>query len=223
MGKLNYRAMIMIAGVFTFLLVVLFAPADQSAFWNSLALGGLMVLFWIFEVLPIYVTALFPFVLAVPLGVLDSTLLAESYGHRLVFLFFGGFVLSLALEKWDVHKQIAETIVHYVGTSKARLLFGFLMATGLLSMWISNTATTLMMLPMALAVIQGSENQKLTIPLLLGIAFAANVGGIGTPIGTPPNLVMTSPIANLKHWSMLLVTKKTLGKLKKKYPRKKPR
>lgn len=98
MGRLNYRAMIMIAGVFTFLLVVLFAPADKAAYWNSLALGGLMVLFWIFEVLPIYVTALFPFVLAVPLGVLDSTLLAESYGHRLVFLFFGGFVLSLALE-----------------------------------------------------------------------------------------------------------------------------
>ena len=193
MGKLNYRAMIMIAGVFTFLLVVLFAPADQSVYWNSLALGGLMVLFWIFEVLPIYVTALFPFVLAVPLGVLDSTLLAESYGHRLVFLFFGGFVLSLALEKWDVHKQIAETIVHYVGTSKARLLFGFLMATGLLSMWISNTATALMMLPMALAVIKNIDVEKRSrfpLYLLLTIAYGASLGGMATLVGSPPNATM---------------------------------
>jgi sodium-dependent dicarboxylate transporter 2/3/5 len=99
----------------------------------------------------------------------------------------------LALEKWDVHKQIAETIVHYVGTSKARLLFGFLMATGLLSMWISNTATALMMLPMALAVIKNIDVEKRSrfpLYLLLTIAYGASLGGMATLVGSPPNATM---------------------------------
>ena len=88
-----------------------------------------MGVFWLFELLPIYVTALFPFVLGIPLGVLDSTDLTSAYGHKYIYLFFGGFVISVALEKWDDHKQIAAGILNIVGTSKTRVLFGFLITT----------------------------------------------------------------------------------------------
>lgn len=193
--KLNFKTMLMVAGLFVFGLIVLFAPENESSFWNAVALGGLMVFFWIFELLPIYVTALFPLVLAVPLGVLNPEQMAGQYGHRMVYLFFGGFVLSLALEKWDVHKQIAQGIIRIVGTSKARILLGFLIATGLLSMWISNTATALMMLPMAMAVIHGlpiQKNSKFPLYLLLAIAYGASLGGMATLVGTPPNGAMLS-------------------------------
>lgn len=193
LGKLNYKSMLLIGGFFIFLLSLLFAPADKPEQWNTVALVALMVFFWIFEVIPIYVTALFPFVLAVPLGVLDSSMLAASYGDRMVFLFLGGFILSLALEKWDVHKQIAETIVRLMGTSKPRLILGFLIATGFLSMWISNTATALMMLPMAMSVISNLETErksKFPLFLLLSVAYGASLGGMATLVGSPTNAAM---------------------------------
>lgn len=195
MEKLNFKNMLIVTGLFVFGAIVLFAPTEDAKFWNAIALGGLMVFFWIFELLPIYVTALFPLLLAVPLKVLDPTQLAESFGHRMVYLFFGGFVLSLALEKWDVHKQIAQAIIRMVGTSKARILLGFLLATGILSMWISNTATALMMLPMASAVIHGlpsKKGSKFPLYLLLAIAYGASLGGMATLVGTPPNGAMLS-------------------------------
>src|SRR5690606_34364236 len=108
---------------------------------------------WISEVIPIYLTALFPFIFAVPLGLIDAQGLSKAYGNTMVYLFLGGFILALALEKWDIHTQIAKRILKVVGNSKPRVLLGFLISTCLLSMWISNTATALMMLPMALAVI----------------------------------------------------------------------
>jgi solute carrier family 13 (sodium-dependent dicarboxylate transporter), member 2/3/5 len=175
--------------------MVLFSPfgAVGDNYWNAVALGGLMVLFWIFEVIPIYVTALLPLVLAIPLGVLTTEDLAAQYGNRMVFLFFGGFVLSLALEKWDVHKRIAEAIIRLVGKSPSRLILGFLLATALLSMWISNTATALMMLPMATAVIHSAMLEKTSrVPLflMLAIAYGASLGGMATIVGSPPNTAM---------------------------------
>lgn len=167
----------------------------KDLFWNSVGLGGLMVIFWIFELIPIYVTALFPFVLAVPLGVLDKEQLAASYGSSNVFLFFGGFVLALALEKWDVHKRVAHGILHIVGTSKTRILLGFLLSTCLLSMWISNTATALMMLPMATAItsnLRSEKKSRFPLFLLLSVAYAASIGGMATLVGSPPNTQMAS-------------------------------
>ena len=194
MEKLNYKRMIIAMGLFIFVSILFLTPKDEHAtFWYAIAVGILMVLFWLFEVVPIYITALFPFVLALPLGVLDSTHLTAAYGHKYIYLFFGGFVLSLALEKWDVHKQIAEAIIRVVGTSKARILLGFLLSTGLLSMWISNTATALMMLPMALAVLSKVENKgrsKFSVFLLLAVAYGASVGGMATLVGSPPNILM---------------------------------
>lgn len=184
--------------VFAFTLLVI--PHDENAtFWYALAVAGLMIIYWLFEVVSIYVTALFPFIFAIPLGVLEPSDLSAAYGHKYIYLFFGGFVLSLALEKWEVHKQIAEGIVRIVGTSKTKILFGFLTATALLSMWISNTATALMMLPMAMAVISNmSHRKKSKFPkyLLLAIAYGASVGGMATLVGSPPNILMAGLIEN---------------------------
>lgn len=182
-------------GVFLFVMI-LFLTGGKSTFWNAIALGGLMIFFWIFEVISIYVTALFPLILAVPLGLLESSDLASAYGNGNVYLFFGGFVLALGLEKWKVHEQIARRIVSVVGDSKPRILLGFLLSTGLLSMWISNTATALMMLPMAIAIINAMpvahQKSKFSLFLLLSIAYAASIGGMATLVGSPPNTQMAS-------------------------------
>lgn len=170
----------------------------KDIFWNSIALGGLMIYFWVFEVIPIYITALFPLIFAIPLGVLEKSDLATSYGDSNVYLFFGGFLLALGLEKWNVHQQIAKGILKIVGNSKPRILLGFLFSTGLLSMWISNTATALMMLPMAMAIIDAlpahQRKGKFAIFLLLSVAYAASIGGVGTLIGSPPNVQMASTL-----------------------------
>ncbi|MEJ2130368.1 MAG: SLC13 family permease, partial [Gammaproteobacteria bacterium] len=115
---------------------------------------------------------------------------SQAYGNSLVLLLLGGFILSTAMERSGAHRRIALAMVRlFGGTSSRRLVFGFMSAAAMLSMWISNTATTLMLLPVALAVLEKAEDPKLATPLLLGIAYAASLGGIGTPIGTPPNLV----------------------------------
>lgn len=191
----NWKSLILGFGLFLSAIVVLLT-GGKDVLWNSVALGGLMIYLWVFEVIPIYVTALLPLVLAVPLGILDGTDLAKAYGNSNVYLFFGGFVLALALEKWNIHEQVARGIIHLVGKSKTRILLGFLLATGLLSMWISNTATALMMLPMATAVIHAlpktESHSKFPLYLLLSVAYAASVGGMGTLVGSPPNVQMAS-------------------------------
>lgn len=170
------------------------ASGGQDLFVNSLSMGGLMVFFWITEVIPIYVTALIPFVVGVPLGILNTSQLALAYGDKNVFLFLGGFLLALALEKWDVHKQVARAIIKAIGYSKPRILLGFILSTALLSMWISNTATALMMLPMAMAVLsampKGEKSDRFPLFLMLGVAYSASVGGMGTLVGSPPNIQM---------------------------------
>ncbi len=192
MGALDVKRLLTGFSLFSCILIIFFT-GGKDAFWNSIAVGGLMVFFWLFELLPIYVTALFPFVLGIPLGVLDSTDLTSAYGHKYIYLFFGGFVLSVALEKWDVHKQIAEGIIDTVGTSKSRVLLGFLLTTMILSMWISNTATSLMMLPMAMAItsnVKFRKDSRFPILLLLSIAYGASIGGMSTLVGSPPNIAM---------------------------------
>ena len=196
--------------VFQELLLWLAPGISFLAGWLSNEFGGLSVpacltlgialwtaLWWIFEVIPIPVASLVPLALLPLVGVLTPLQVAQKYGHPLVLLLLGGFLLSKAMEKSGAHRRIALLLVHACPKGDKFLLLGFMLATALLSMWISNTATTLMMLPIALAVIQGSEDNRLTIPLLLGIAYSANVGGIATPIGTPPNLVMIGAYRDL--------------------------
>ena len=171
----------------------------------TLGITVLCVIWWIFETLPIPVTSIVPLAVFPMLGVLTMQKTSASYGHPLVLLLLGGFILSTAMEKSGAHRRLALTMVRLFGGSGSdsgapssgrgyltpgrRLVFGFMAASALLSMWISNTATTLMLLPVALAVLERSEDPDLPIPLLLGIAYGASVGGIGTPIGTPPNVV----------------------------------
>ena len=154
------------------------------------SLTMLCALWWVFEPIPIPATSLIPLGVFPLLGVLDSKQVAESYGSSLILLLFGGFLISKAMEKSGTHRRLALSMLNLFGANSYRkLIFGFMAATALLSMWISNTATTLMMLPIALAVVEPSKNPKLAITILFAIAFSANIGGLGTPIGTPPNII----------------------------------
>jgi len=151
----------------------------------------LCVVWWVFEPIPIPVTSLLPLAILPLLGVLTPAEVGQAYGSPLILLLLGGFLLSKAMEHSGAHRRIALGMVRLFGASSGRrLVLGFMVAAAVLSMWISNTATTLMLLPVALAVLDATDDkQKLAVPLLLGVAYAASVGGIGTPIGTPPNLI----------------------------------
>jgi len=171
----------------TILLTMAGWPTDRAL---TLGITLLTATWWIFEPIPIPATSLIPLSLFPTLGILTANQVGQSYGSPLILLLLGGFILSTALAKNNAHRRIALGMVRLFGRgSKKGLVFGFMAASALLSMWISNTATTLMLLPVALAILESSGDKKLTVPLLLGIAYAASVGGIGTPIGTPPNLV----------------------------------
>lgn len=192
---MNWKSIFTIIGVLAFFFILL-VTGGTSTFWNAIALGGLMVFLWLLEAIPIYLTALLPLVLAIPLGVLTPSDLAAAYGNSNVYLFLGGFLLALGLEKWKVHEQIAHVILSLVGGSKPRILLGFILSTGLLSMWISNTATTLMMLPMAMAIIHSlperQKQSKFSLFLILSVAYAASIGGMATLVGTPTNTQMAA-------------------------------
>jgi sodium-dependent dicarboxylate transporter 2/3/5 len=151
----------------------------------------LCIIWWIFEPVPIPVTSLLPLAILPLLGVLTPSEVGEAYGSPLILLLLGGFLLSKAMEHSGAHRRIALGMVAVFGVSSGRrLVMGFMSAAAVLSMWISNTATALMLLPVALAVLDAVDDKsRLAPPLLLGIAYAANIGGLGTPIGTPPNLI----------------------------------
>ncbi|MEJ2534636.1 MAG: SLC13 family permease [Gammaproteobacteria bacterium] len=160
------------------------------------AITLLCAAWWIFEPVPIPFTSLLPLALFPMLGILTPAQVGQSYGSPLILLLLGGFMISEALADSGAHRRIALYMVHLFGGNSARaLVLGFMTASAVLSMWISNTATTLMLLPVALAVIS-SSSERLALPLLLGIAYAASIGGLGTPIGTPPNLVFMQVYAD---------------------------
>ena len=156
----------------------------------TVAVTACCALWWIFEPVPPPITALLPLALFPVFGVLEGRQVAESYGHPLILLLAGGFMISRALEASGAHRRLALGMVRLFGGRSGRsLVFGFIAAAGLVSMWISNTATTLMLLPVAMAVLQHYPDDRLKVPLVLAIAYAASIGGLGTPIGSPPNLV----------------------------------
>jgi sodium-dependent dicarboxylate transporter 2/3/5 len=152
----------------------------------------LCVAWWVFEPIPIPVTSLLPLAVLPLLGVLTAAEVGQAYGSPLILLLLGGFILSKAMEHSGAHRRLALAMVNLFGAHSGRhLVMGFMAASAVLSMWISNTATTLMLLPVALAVLDASDDrERLAVPLLLGVAYAASVGGMGTPIGTPPNLIL---------------------------------
>jgi len=166
---------------------------SRAGYSNDIAIVAMValwcVLWWVFEPVPIPVTSLLPIALLPLLGVLTPAQVGQAYGSPLILLLLGGFLLSKAMEHSGAHRRIAIGMVRLVGAASGRrLVLGFMIAAASLSMWISNTATTLMLLPVALAVLEATDRRReLAVPLLLGMAYAASVGGIGTPIGTPPN------------------------------------
>lgn len=185
-----------LAGVGLLLALILSGTNFHMALVASLAL--LCVIWWVSEAVPIPVTSLIPLAVLPLFGVLTPAEVGQAYGSPLILLLLGGFLLSKSLEHTGAHRRMALWMIRLVGAeSGGRLVLGFMIAAAALSMWISNTATTLMLLPVALAVIDGARDpERLAVPLLLGLAYGASVGGLGTPIGTPPNLVFMQVYEN---------------------------
>ncbi len=202
------RALILIAGPLLFVILqIVGAPQSMppEAF-DILCVTIWMALWWVTEVIPISVTALLPIVLFPLTGALDIETTTAAFGHKYVFLYLGGFVLAVAIEKWDLHRRIALNIIHIIGSKIKFIILGFMIATAFLSMWISNTATSVMMLPIGTAIISQLKNNPFSDEnepavfgkaLMLAIAYSASIGGIGTLIGTPPNLVFAGIVEEL--------------------------
>jgi sodium-dependent dicarboxylate transporter 2/3/5 len=175
-------------GLVAYFLVV--AHGEPHVLAATVALTAWCATWWVLEPVKAPVTALLPLAAFPLLGVLDAKEVAQSYGHELILLLGGGFMLSRALERSGAHRRLALRMVRaFGGRSGRHLLYGFIAATGFISMWISNTATTLLMLPVAMAILEDYPDKRLHAPLILAIAYAASIGGMGTPIGSPPNLV----------------------------------
>ena len=193
-------------GPIAFLILVLLPAPDvfSPEAWKVMALAVFMLVWWVTEAVPIPVTALLPIVGLPLLGVDDMRTAAAPYASPIVFLFMGGFMIALAMERWHLHRRIALNIVRLTGTNANGIILGFMLATAALSMWISNTATTVMMLPIATSVIhlltrdQDEHSERgirfFALSMMLGIAYAANIGGTATIIGTPPNVVFAGYI-----------------------------
>lgn len=180
-----------------FLFTLLMPPPQGmgEAAQGVAAVTLLMATWWISEAIPIAATALLPIVLFPLLGVMSTAQTTSSYANHLIYLFLGGFLIAMAMQKWNLHRRIALHTIRLVGFSPSRTVLGFMLATAFLSMWISNTATAMMMLPIGLAVIAShSEHDEpdkaFAIALMLGIAYAASIGGVATLIGTPPNAIL---------------------------------
>lgn len=201
-GTSHRRKAGLLAGpVFFAVILVLPVPDGMSAAaWQTVAVALLMATWWITEAIPIPATALLPVVLLPLLGVTNVQEATTPYANHLIFLFLGGFMIAAAMQRWQLHERIALTIIHWLGTRPKNIIWGFAIASAFLSMWVSNTATALMMLPIAISVIHLVEKQTLhegpfnnfNIALLLIIAYGCNVGGLGTLIGTPPNALLAS-------------------------------
>ncbi len=196
--RLNIKELIgYIIAPLTFLYIVIFVDLEpgKPAVTYTLAIALLMAFWWVTEVLPIAITALLPVVLFPLFGVMNGKDVSSAYFNHVIFLFIGGFIVALAMQKWNLHKRIALKILSITGSSPAKILFGFMFASAFLSMWISNTATAMMMVPILLSIITKLEEyfekedlKKYSIGLLLGVAYGSSIGGIATLVGTPPNL-----------------------------------
>ena len=165
-----------------------------------------IAIWWITEAIPIAVTSLLPILLFPLTGGLDIKSTSASFGHKYIFLYAGGFIIAIAIEKWNLHKRIALNIINAIGTDISYIILGFMVATAFLSMWISNTATSVMMLPIGMAIItqlnnntQNNRNDSLIFgkALMLSIAYSASIGGIATLVGTPPNLVLAGVVSEI--------------------------
>lgn len=203
--KLTKKSIGLLLGPLMFVLILLyFHPEGLSKSANAVLASAIWIaIWWITEAIPIAVTALLPIVLFPLTGGLNLEDTTASFGHKYVFLYIGGFILAIAIEKWNLHKRIALNIIKIVGTDVVKIILGFMIATAFLSMWISNTATSVMILPIGMAIVSQLKDNPNTIEdenlifgkaLMLSIAYSASIGGMATLIGTPPNLVLAGVV-----------------------------
>ncbi len=194
----------LILGPVVFLLLLMLPePAGLSPQGMGVAaVAALMAIWWISEAIPVPATALLPILLFPVLGVLDGSEVTRAYGHHLIYLFLGGFLIAVSMQKWNLHHRIALHTIRVVGVTPNRIVLGFMLATAFLSMWISNTATTMMMVTIAIAVLREidrdtpatSPHSRFGSTLMLGICYAASIGGVATLIGTPPNAIFAGVV-----------------------------
>ncbi|MHA3025091.1 SLC13 family permease [Chromohalobacter israelensis] len=184
------------------LCLLLPAPAEMSATaWACVGFSLLMATWWATEAIPIPATSLLPMVLAPALGISDLDTVAPAYADPIIYLFLGGFLLGIAMQRWNLHRRIALKVLSIVGQKPRQQIAGFMIATGFISMWVSNTATSIMMLPIGMSVVSllgGNDSRdvaRYSTALLLAIAYAASIGGVATLIGTPPNALLAGYLA----------------------------
>ncbi|OXY83205.1 anion transporter [Oceanimonas doudoroffii] len=208
----QYMGLLMGPALF-FILNSFFAPAGMSAEAVAvLAIVAWVATWWITEAIPIPLTSLLPLILFPLMGVMKTGEVSASYGDPLIFLFVGSFMMALAMEKWNLHRRVALGIISFIGTNPNMIILGFMTATAFLSMWISNTATTMMMVPMSLAVTKhiadaihkhhpGVDTAPGSFPfgtaMMLGTAYAATLGGFGSLIGAPANTILAATVKKL--------------------------
>lgn len=202
---LKYSALVL--GPLLFLIIQIANPQFwfPEIGWDVFSIALWMIVWWIFEAIPIFATALLPMVLFPSTKVFNLVDATSPYASPIIFLFMGGFMLALAMEKHQLHRRIALNLIRLTGTNANGIILGFMLATAVLSMWISNTATAVMMLPIALSVVKLLEAHENTFSgfnrfktaLFLGIAYSANVGGMATIIGTPPNVVLVGLVKSI--------------------------
>lgn len=202
-GRLQKFGAIVAPVLFT---VMVLSPAPRDlplAGWHTAAVAVLMAVWWMTEAIPIPATALLPLVLFPLLGIETIAATAAPYAHPMIFLFMGGFMIALAMQRWGLHRRIALTIIHAIGTRPGSIIAGFMVASGFLSMWVSNTATTMMMLPIGISVVElarrsdtdlvdGRSSMNFAVCLMLSIAYASSIGGIATLVGTPTNPLLAA-------------------------------
>jgi sodium-dependent dicarboxylate transporter 2/3/5 len=188
------RVGIILGPLAALLLVLFFKPdAAKPEIGFTLACAAWIAIWWVTEAVPLAITSLLPVVLFPLLGIMDGQTVSAAYFNHVIFLFIGGFLVALAMERWNLHRRIALNILKVTGTGKARILLGFMAATAFLSMWISNTATAMMVVPILMSVAAQIEpdppaRRSFSTGLLLAVAYSASLGGIMTLVGTPPNL-----------------------------------
>ena len=180
--------------VVAFVLIFFYHPdIAHPEIGYTLAIAAWMAIWWITEPVPLAITSLLPVVLFPLLSIMDGQTVSSAYFNHVIFLFIGGFLIALAMQRWDLHKRIALNILNITGIGKSKLLLGFMLATALLSMWMSNTATAMMIVPILMSVLaeiepEPAKKKSFSTGLLLGVAYSASIGGIMTLVGTPPNL-----------------------------------
>ncbi len=203
-GRAHYQKVGLWLGPAVALAMLLTSPPDALSIpaWRTAAMGLLMAIWWATEAVPIAVTALLPLVFFPLLGIADISATAAPFANKVIYLFLGGFVVALAMQRWDLHRRIALSILQFAGGNGRSLVGGFMLASALLSMWVMNTSTTMMLLPIAVSVIKvihdsvdsldDKARKDFQYSLLLGVAYASTIGGMATLVGTAPNAMMAA-------------------------------